>query len=384
MVDRPSSPVEVDNSTESPNAPVPDPVRVKAHVFDGVIVLLAEVLAILCLLLDGPLGINMRTEIFDAVIALAILVGLGTGTQLLMLIVWGQTLGMRMEDMRWVREATGRPSAVHAVFKWLLQMVLAVISVGLLTIVFSLLTKDDQGRTVFDRMFGLRAVRVERGPSPAAAVLAQAQAREGEDGAREYVLRIDGQASPRPEQNEEPETPRTQIGEPKQPAAPRVGESQWAFKAPPSALDLAQLGHTIINSRTYGDVGLPLSDVNELTDLERSMGVRPRGSVRLVFDDGTRYDLVGSLLIGRDPVAEGPFANAALLAVSDTARSVSKIHIIVRVRDEQVYVEDLFSTNGTKLSLPDGTIVPLKPGVETHVAAGVMVIFGRRRMLVSG
>lgn len=127
------------------------------------------------------------------------------------------------------------------------------------------------------------------------------------------------------------------------------------MSSPPAALDLNEIGQSLVRSRSHGEAPLPLSDVKELTDLERTMGVRPEGSVRLVFDDGTRYDLVGTLLIGRSPVAEGEFAEAAVLSVSDEARSVSKAHIVLRVRDGEVFVEDLHSTNGTKLSLSDGS-----------------------------
>lgn len=118
--------------------------------------------------------------------------------------------------------------------------------------------------------------------------------------------------------------------------------------------------------------------------LERTLGCRPVGSIRLVFDDGTRYDLVGGAIIGRDPVVPETEPTLRRLSVVDPSRSVSKTHLKVTVQGEAVLVEDLHSTNGTRITPPTGESLSLTPGTPELAEPGSSVVFGRRTFVIGG
>lgn len=121
-----------------------------------------------------------------------------------------------------------------------------------------------------------------------------------------------------------------------------------------------------------------------LVALERTLGCRPVGSIRLVFDDGTRYDLVGGAIIGRDPVVPEAEPTLRRLSVVDPSRSVSKTHLKVTVQGEAVLVEDLHSTNGTRITPPTGDSRSLVPGTPELAEPGSSVVFGRRTFVIGG
>lgn len=107
----------------------------------------------------------------------------------------------------------------------------------------------------------------------------------------------------------------------------------------------------------------------------------PLRRVRLVFDTGEAFPVVGRGLVGRHPSAASRDVRH-VVQVSDPARSVSKTHLEFGVEDGRLWVVDRGSTNGSVLLRPDGTRRRLVPGVRTVVAVGAVVEFGDRRFEV--
>lgn len=119
-------------------------------------------------------------------------------------------------------------------------------------------------------------------------------------------------------------------------------------------------------------------------DLERTIARRPAGSVLLSFDDGTHHHLLGSAVLGRDPVADATHGAAERIPVHDPDRSISKTHVALTVQSGAVVVEDLHSTNGTRVQNPDGSSVSVLPGASVMAAVGSVVHFGNRTVAIGG
>ena len=80
------------------------------------------------------------------------------------------------------------------------------------------------------------------------------------------------------------------------------------------------------------------------------------------------------LFLGRNPTATVPGAN--VLAVDDTAKSLSKTHALVEVDGGVLYVSDLDSTNGVWVVPADGEAVEVVPGQRTVLPAGADLELG--------
>jgi hypothetical protein len=98
---------------------------------------------------------------------------------------------------------------------------------------------------------------------------------------------------------------------------------------------------------------------------------------RLVLPGGHVVPLAGSVLIGRNPVAFGPWPDAQLVAVDDPASSVSKTHAAFEAGSDDVRVTDVHSTNGVVAVSQAGAETPLEPGVSAPVGEGAVVRLGR-------
>lgn len=329
-------------------------------------------------------------------IALAILLII----TLILLISSGQTVGMRLVGTQWVDVETGRPDAKRSIAKFLLEVLAAVPTACVLPLVILLLSQGELNRTWFDRVCGTLSVRttharkhqsrdalIEDGiPAPAYTL------NPPEEKPKRYELEPErvpkryevAPPEPTPKRYElEPE-----VGPPPEKAArlpealppdPNTEEYEWMPGSGGTALDLTR-------PATEGAVisAHVLSDSQPRSELERSLGVRPAGAVRLVMDDGTKYDLVGSLLIGRSPVAQGDWEKAATLEMNDTGATVSKTHLALTVIEGALFVTDLGSTNGTSVSSAGGAIRPIPSGELSEVPAGSLILFGTRMILVSG
>ncbi|MCL2666566.1 MAG: RDD family protein [Micrococcales bacterium] len=125
----------------------------------------------------------------------------------------------------------------------------------------------------------------------------------------------------------------------------------------------------------------PLVDDVELTRM--SVNDVLRDGMRLVFDSGTRVDVVGHGVVGRDLTGVLP-PPAHPVVIDDPQRTVSRVHFQFGIEPGRpaLWVMDESSTNGTILIRPDGGARVLPPGVRAVIGAGWQVRFGERAAVV--
>ena len=104
----------------------------------------------------------------------------------------------------------------------------------------------------------------------------------------------------------------------------------------------------------------------------------------LLFDDGTTFCLDGEVVVGREPDGDSRVASgeAQPLVVTDTERSVSRLHIRIALRGDAVEIVDLRSANGTAIRRPrESAWHPLTPGVATTISPDTEVRLGNRTFM---
>lgn len=101
---------------------------------------------------------------------------------------------------------------------------------------------------------------------------------------------------------------------------------------------------------------------------------RPVARVRL--DDGSDIAVTGLTLIGRRPAAEH---GAAVVAIDDETRSISKTHLALHVDAHGLVVTDRGSTNGSAL-IRAGVETPLGAGRPQRAQPGDRIRFGDRHL----
>lgn len=125
-----------------------------------------------------------------------------------------------------------------------------------------------------------------------------------------------------------------------------------------------------------------LAEADDEAGETRIRPVAPSAGLRLTFDDGRIEDVASVALIGRNPAGYDGEMISRLISVQDSARSVSKSHLHLRVAAEGLWVTDRNSTNGSALTRPQGPKVTLAAGVPTVAALGDRVHFGDRSFVV--
>jgi hypothetical protein len=100
----------------------------------------------------------------------------------------------------------------------------------------------------------------------------------------------------------------------------------------------------------------------------------------LSLPDGRSVSLTTAVLLGRDPIAQSEWPGAALIPVTDEAKSVSKTHAMFATEGDEVVVMDLYSTNGVVFIDPLGTETAIEPGVAVSIPVESVVELGRYRV----
>jgi pSer/pThr/pTyr-binding forkhead associated (FHA) protein len=102
----------------------------------------------------------------------------------------------------------------------------------------------------------------------------------------------------------------------------------------------------------------------------------------LVLDTGQELAVRGGGLLGRDPRPPEDGAHTHVMALDDPDRSISKTHLEFGVEAGELWVEDLGSTNGTRVFSAEGGVTELAPGRRLAVRPGETVQFGDRYFTV--
>jgi len=110
-----------------------------------------------------------------------------------------------------------------------------------------------------------------------------------------------------------------------------------------------------------------------------------RAVISLEFQDGTTMPIHGLGYIGRAPrLPEGENPDAALIAVPDGDRSVSRTHGRFGIVDGQTWFEDLGSGNGSSLRTADGRSGPMTPHQRFVLVPGMVLQIGDCVIRVTG
>ena len=117
----------------------------------------------------------------------------------------------------------------------------------------------------------------------------------------------------------------------------------------------------------------PGSKINEKTRITTRS---PRRKVRwqLVGSDGAVIEIDGTIVIGRDPSSE-LIAGASVVSIADKERSMSKSHAALTATDDELFVEDLHSTNGVRI-VRGSEEVEIQPGARVRLRAGEKLLLG--------
>jgi len=96
----------------------------------------------------------------------------------------------------------------------------------------------------------------------------------------------------------------------------------------------------------------------------------------LAFADGQTAAVGATIVVGRDPAAPASHPSARAVPVADPLKSVSKTHALIEQRDGLLWVTDLHSTNGTKVTNAIGEATSCPPGIAMPVGDGWTVSAG--------
>lgn len=138
--------------------------------------------------------------------------------------------------------------------------------------------------------------------------------------------------------------------------------------APPRAREVAPATFPVFSAPTAPTPPpAPVAPVSEAT---------AHGPWVLTLADGQRFQVGGSLVLGRDPSAVAVRPHAALVPVVDPAKSVSKTHAVIDLEGAELSITDLHSTNGVLVTSEQGLARDLAPGERVVLQPGDRVELG--------
>ncbi len=99
--------------------------------------------------------------------------------------------------------------------------------------------------------------------------------------------------------------------------------------------------------------------------------------------DSFEFAVDGAVYVGRNPSREESRPHAAVLAIVDPEKSVSKTHALFEVDGEALWVHDLNSTNGVFVLVRGAEPTRVDPSRRAMVPPGSTVELGRYEVRVS-
>lgn len=402
--------------------------RATALVVDAVVVSLINAIC----LIPTVIALQSASTVASGVAAVFALLGATAVVRFEVMELWrrGQTLGMRVVGISWLRwSLPGRPG-LNALAKLVVLLVASSLTLGVGAVIIYLISEDRSGRSWFDRISDIIVVTTKdagSGEEPSGIGAAgPAVARGGESfGPQWLALRDEGDGDVtgeghgyeqlhRREDREDlietdeylhvgsvearrapDETRSAEVSVPVPGAEGLITEVPWRSGEPEAAtapgqcpIHLEQADSPMAPGGSVPgpeDRWTPQVSYGGEDPLDRTVA-RPaaRRAPSLLLDTGQRIDLTatGTLLLGRDPQAVGPWEGARTFAVDDPGFSISKTHIAVIVDGTGVLVEDLGSTNGTSVETPEGTLTSAGEGQRVRAGLGDVIRIGQRRFMV--
>lgn len=141
----------------------------------------------------------------------------------------------------------------------------------------------------------------------------------------------------------------------------------------------------VTSTREHSAVGEPASGSGSGDDTnERDWdgdGLEDDTSIPLLlFDDGVAVELPGDVLIGRrpDPGVRDDPSRLHTLTMTDDSQAVSRNHVELRRRDDEVSIVDCGSANGTFVEATPGELTRLDAEAPHMLRDGERVVFGKR------
>ncbi|MGC3955292.1 MAG: DUF805 domain-containing protein [Propionicimonas sp.] len=111
--------------------------------------------------------------------------------------------------------------------------------------------------------------------------------------------------------------------------------------------------------------------------------VAPLGRWSVVLPDGSRFDLERPVILGRDPMVDSRYPDAALVTIGDP--SVSPSHAAIDLVDGRPRVADLYSLAGTRLVTATGAVTTVPAGQAQIASDALRVSLGEYEIqLVEG
>lgn len=166
------------------------------------------------------------------------------------------------------------------------------------------------------------------------------------------------------------------------PPAQRQTAQQQPAATKSDAVDLSSskpgaAAETATSSEASVPVDTMLSTVAGSPAATALVDVSAQAVVALQFQDGSTLPITGIGYIGRAPsLPDGERLDAALVAVPDGDRSVSRTHGRFGIVDGQAWFEDLGSGNGSMLRTSDGRSGPMTPHQRFGLVPGMVLQLG--------
>ena len=371
--------------------------RATALVVDAVVV---SLITTMCLL-PTVIAAQMTSSITIGVAAVFALLGATAVLRFEVMELWrrGQTLGMRVVGISWLRwSLPGRPG-LNALAKLVVLSVISGLTLGVGAVIIYLISEDRSGRSWFDRVTDIVVVTAKdtgSGEEPAGIEASgPAAARGGEAVGPQWLALRDEDLQPAGSVEAHQAPAATRSADASVAASRAEGfitEVPWRSGDPEAQTAFTHQDQMddspVVPTVTPVGAKDPRASQDSGTGedpLDRTVA-RPAGqrTPSLLMDTGQRIDLTtaGTVLLGRDPQAVAPWEGARTIAVDDPGFSISKTHVAVIADGTGVLVEDLGSTNGTSVQTPDGALTRAGEGRRVRAGLGDVIHVGQRRLMV--